>query len=264
MLKGDKAYPNFEDPPVVEVVFGVQFHDIASLLAPHFGLFWETIRAEYPKIEEKPPLAPRIEAPDGGEVELTAEFVDTPPLPRIWFISSDDSYIIQLQRDRFHHNWRAGRQGFKYPRFEVLHPAFLEQFARFNAFLDKEKLGKPKLRQLELTYVNHVQFDYLESCLSTVLPDLAWQAKEKRFLSRPTTLSWRASFELPRSMGRLHVTVSTAKTMPSREPILALELTARGINDDWQDWFKVAREYIVCGFEDLTSEEARKERWKQL
>lgn len=33
--------PDFENPPVVEVVCGIQFEYLSQLITPHFGLLWE-------------------------------------------------------------------------------------------------------------------------------------------------------------------------------------------------------------------------------
>ena len=54
----------------------------------------------------------------------------------------------------------------------------------------------------------------------------------------------------------------------SGQPIILLDLTVRGIGKDksiegmW-DWFDLAREWIVCGFADLTGERVQTEVWKR-
>lgn len=58
-------YPDFDAPPVIEVVCGIYFKSISNLLAPHFGLLWEKYRDEYPICQEVAPLAPAIERFDG-------------------------------------------------------------------------------------------------------------------------------------------------------------------------------------------------------
>ena len=248
----------------MEVVFGLQFEAMTSLLVPHFGLLWRAFRKEYPKIDEKPPLTSRFEhfGPRALEIEQTIELSDTPPLPRVWFISDDDSFIIQLQRDRFLHNWRRVGPGDEYPRFETLFPLFCQRYESFLQFLSAAGLEEPKLNQFELTYVNHIPFDYIANDVGEVFPDHVWRPKG-RFLSRPESFNWRSSFDLPDQQGRMHVVARTARSIPTGEPLLSVEITARGTSSQSDEWFRTAREYIVRGFEDLTSKMFRTESWKQ-
>ena len=39
-----KHFPDFDNPPVIEVVCGVRFKAINKLLAPHFGLLWKNLK----------------------------------------------------------------------------------------------------------------------------------------------------------------------------------------------------------------------------
>ena len=50
------SLPAFDRPPVTEVAIGVQFGTIQELRQPHFGLFWSRIRADYPQVQDQPPL----------------------------------------------------------------------------------------------------------------------------------------------------------------------------------------------------------------
>jgi len=69
-------------------------------------------------------------------------------------------------------------------------------------------------------------------------------------------------------MGRLHVTIQNGMVRDTRQPLLILNLTVRGIGNDksseamWP-WFDLAREWIVRGFGDLTGEEVQKRIWKK-
>ena len=40
--------PDFGNPPVTEVVLGVQFGTLDRLLAPHLGLVWTEFRDQFP------------------------------------------------------------------------------------------------------------------------------------------------------------------------------------------------------------------------
>ena len=103
-----KELPEFEKPPVIEVVCGVLFKPLESMLAPHLGVLWDRFKAQYRTCQEVAPLAPIVERFDESPgVELAIS--DKPPLPRIWFIHESETGIIQVQRDRFLHNWKKVR-----------------------------------------------------------------------------------------------------------------------------------------------------------
>lgn len=66
--------PDFNAPPVIEVVVGVQFPTIDELCTAHVGAFWQRMRAEYPGVQDMPPLPAVYESsgkgPEGLEVSL--------------------------------------------------------------------------------------------------------------------------------------------------------------------------------------------------
>ena len=66
----------------------------------------------------------------------------------------------------------------------------------------------------------------------------------------------------------MHVVIRNVKQRKTGQPIVLFELTVRGIGDDRSvdgmlDWFDLAREWIVCGFADMTSEKVQRELWKK-
>src|SRR6266404_4193986 len=112
------ALPSFTNPPVNEVICGVTFKPLPKLLAPHLGILWSKFRTEYPTCLEAEPLLPVVETFDGGEAgapDFSMQY-----LPRVWFVSRDQSAIIQVQRDRLLHNWRKMRSTDEYPRYTVV------------------------------------------------------------------------------------------------------------------------------------------------
>ena len=66
MKEGTQPFPDFEKPPVVEVVCGVLFKNIDKLLVPHFGQLWERFKPEYNDCQEVAPIAPVIEGNSPG------------------------------------------------------------------------------------------------------------------------------------------------------------------------------------------------------
>ena len=147
--------PAFEKPPVVEVICGILFHDIQGLLGAHLGDFWDKVRADYPSCKEVAPLAAVVER-FGERGAIKVEFTDVPPMPRTWFIHKDETGIIQVQRDRFLHNWKKVSEGDEYPRYETVISLFKDRLSVFESFLAEHSFGPISPMQYELTYVNHI------------------------------------------------------------------------------------------------------------
>lgn len=265
-----KSLPDYESPPVIEVVCGILFKSIDKLLAPYFGLLWEKYKPEYPICREVPPLTPVIERFDEPP-RVDLQLADVPPLPRIWFVHKNDNGIIQIQRDRFLHNWKKVRPEDEYPRYPQVIELFKDRLSQFESFLKENDLGIIEPTQYEMTYINHIpQGDGWTTLndIRDVLPDFAIRANEDRFLPEPEGINWRTSFVLPDGAGRLHVTIRHAKLRDSGLPVLSLDLTARGIGSEkspegMAGWFDLAREWIVRGFTDLTGEEVQRNIWKR-
>ncbi|MEW6185276.1 MAG: TIGR04255 family protein [Thermodesulfobacteriota bacterium] len=264
-------FPSYENPPVIEVVCGVLFKSIESLLAPHLGVIWEKYKSEYPNCQEVPPLTPVIERFE-GPVEAQFAFSDKPPLPRIWFIHSDGRGIIQIQRDRFLHNWKKVRPDDAYPRYHEVIAIFKDRLEHFQSFLKENDLGPIEPLQYEMTYVNHISQNELWTTLKEigkVFPDHIIGKGNSRFLPEPEGINWNTTFVLPNQSGRLHIKIRNGVSRDVNVPIIMMESTVRGIGKDksiermWS-WFDLAREWIVRGFADLTSEEIQKKIWRKL
>lgn len=264
--------PNYENPPVIEVVCGVLFQELASLSGAHLGLLWQRLQPEYDHVQEVPPLAPAIERSEGRQaVDLQVQLIDTPPLPRTWFLTKSEDALVQVQRDRFLHNWKRMAPGSAYPRYSRIIKVFQKRLSDFDKFLADYQLGEIRPLQYEMTYVNHIpQGDGWNSLsdMGNVFPDFSRRTNETRFLPDPDQLNWRTSFLLPRGEGRLHAVIRHVQRGSADRPIILLELTARGIADDptrdkmWK-WFDMAHEWIVFGFTDLTGKSLRNDIWRQ-
>jgi uncharacterized protein (TIGR04255 family) len=150
--------PDFANPPVIEVVFGIQFDELQEMKSPHYGFFWEKLgRTEYPECQQMPPLAP-IKETYGEAFELPESFLirNQPPLPRLFYLNSRKDRLIQLQENRLLQNWRKSEVSDKYPRFKELFPEFIKLWQLFLEFAKEQGFGNPKPNQYELTYINHI------------------------------------------------------------------------------------------------------------
>jgi len=253
-----RAPVKFTLPPVFEVACGVLFSSPQSLQTSHIGAFWETVRADFPRVEEAPPLPSVVEG-DGSNL-AAFEFLTMPPLRRTWMFSSDGRNLIQLQQDRFLFNWKRADDGDAYPSYEAVIEQFEQHLSGFMAFCRQLGVGEIDIRQFELIYVNHItNSNGLGNVgLNSLLVDHIRDRSDGRFLPEPEGFSWATTYLLPDSFGRLHVQAQTAVSMPARDKIVRLDLTARGLSPDTsamgrRQWFDVAHEWITQGFADITS-----------
>ncbi len=268
--KLSNSLPDYERPPVIEVVYGMQFSPLNELRTPLIGLFWQTIKTDYPKFKEMPVLAPVIERYDqeGKTEQPTLELLQEAPLPRMFFLDAHENWVMQLQNDRFLHNWKRVSDDDTYPRYDIVSDKFFQAWDRFCEFCRSEGISRPKLNQLELTYINHIPVGAQNTVgeeITKVFPDIIWR-KNHEFLPTPESLSWKTSFLLPSNQGRLHVSLRHATRIKDKTPTLLLELTARGIPltleaPQIRSWFSLSREWIVRGFSDLTNSEVQKATW---
>lgn len=274
MPKFPEPRPSFKNPPVIEVVLGVQFEPLQRLEIPHYGLFWSKIRDRFPNAETKSPLNAHVEsfgtvAKQEMSIQLLAEF----PSPRLWFSNEPGTELLQVQQDRFIFNWRQ-RNDSPYPRYERVRERFLELSQQFIEFLSSEGIGKIVPNQSEVTYVNHLlrgglfqERGILEQAFSL------WSGKTSDgFLPLPEDASFRTSYRLladdtGEPFGRLHATVEPRIRAADQERLVRLTLTARGLPrpadmNGVLDFFDLGREYVVRGFASLTTPEMHKE-WRR-
>jgi uncharacterized protein (TIGR04255 family) len=261
------SLPEYDAPPLDEVVCGILFKPIETLLVPYFGVFWERLKPEYPTCQEVAPLAPSVERLDDSprpDLQISV-------LPRIWFLHQSDTQVIQLQRDRFLYNWRKRQPSDEYPRYSRVIENFQNHLLNFQNFLNELNIGTITPLQYELTYVNLILqgsgWDDI-SDINKVFPDFAWRTNKQRFLSEPEGFSWQTSFRLQNRMGRLRVHIQKAQRRNDNHPLFRFELIARGMANDTSSearraWFDAAHESAVRGFADVTADELQKTLWRR-
>jgi uncharacterized protein (TIGR04255 family) len=264
--------PDYENPPVIEVVLSAQFSPLEGFQAPHLGLFWQRIRDQYPKAETAAPLAHVIE-----KSELTAlsetmqvDVLSMPPLPRVLFVDSSNNWLVQFQSDHLVQNWRRTSPEEPYPHFPALMERFSHAWKTLHEFCEAERIAPPHVNQLEVTYINHIPvaegWNHPKD-LGQVFVDFGWNA-HARFLPEPEAVAWKMAFVLPEKQGRLHISVRQAVRRDDNRPVLLCELTARGMPSDRTDdairtWLLLGREWIVRGFADVMSREIQEQLWKR-
>lgn len=262
--------PEYDNPPLTEVVFGVQFKELEELKTSHVFAFREKIdKAEYPEFEENIPLAHITE--NYGNLQAKSpgppfKMLNAPPLPRFFFISADERRLVQLQNDRFLQNWRKRGEDAEYPRYESLYPQFAESWELFRDFVGEQSLGELQPDQYELTYVNHIEQGDGWTNVQDIEEVFPWfKCKlENNLADALEQVAWRRIYKFPDNAGRLHASMQQAITKDKRTPVLVLNLTARGfVESGLKDWFDMAHEQIVRIFTDLTGPSIQKTIWKR-
>jgi uncharacterized protein (TIGR04255 family) len=263
-----RSLPDFENPPVSEVALSVQFEALEQLRTPQIGLLWTEFRQRFPKTEEHAPIDAVIERfgiPRTGLPEVRLEMLETPPVPRVWFLNEAGTEVIQVQQDRFIHNWRKVGEGDTYPRYEHVRDAFRSELEVFQTILAREQLGQIVPNQCEVTYVNHIvagngwerhgQLSRIVTVFQAAYSDdkLA-ELEDARFALRYVMT------EEGEPIGRLHILAQPVFRRSDNKPMIVLTLTARTRPagerlDDVTRRLDAGREAIVRGFASITTPE---------
>jgi len=251
---------DYTDPPVAEVALGVQFRPLYGLRAIDLADLRERWRAEYPLIQEQPYQAPVVEA--AGVAQTSVQFVLGPQTTwRLWFLSEDQSALVQLQHDRLGFNWRKPNVGDKaYPRYDYVRAGFERRWADMADFVAEHKLGPLEITQVEVNYVNAIDFGpdnlgELERLLRV------WRGTPQHHLGNPEQARLMMVFRVPgvgRDPVRMYVQADPAQ-LPDGTPGLFLTITVRGAAPDGSvqralDFMDRAHPHIVTSFDELTTD----------
>ncbi len=172
--------------------------------------------------------------------------------------------MIQVQADRFIHNWRKTESADEYPRYEHIRDTFSTHLNAFSAFTQREGLGELRPNQTEVTYVNLVRG---ASRLDQVV-GIAGASYAGAFL--PSAEDARAATRYViehkgSAVGRLLI---DARTLSGGEdPMIVINLTARGqplepTIGGVLAFMDLGRQWVVRGFADVTTPEMHRE-WER-
>ncbi len=138
-MSRNQGLPDFLKPPVVETVLGVEFAPLAGWDIRHFGLLWGLWQDEYPNFQVQPPLPPTEQPSPESEFArnvIVSILGIAGPSVRAWYIDASETQLLQIQEDRFIHNWRKVLGSEVYPHYdESIRPAFESQWMRFTEYL---------------------------------------------------------------------------------------------------------------------------------
>ena len=226
--------PASVEPPIVELVLGVQFSPLAGLASGHFGRFWGLLGDEWAEPGDAPPLEDQFELFDRPFLRRASGprlRLEPMRLPGRFLVSHRaNDRLIQVQSTRFHLNWRKRPGVPPYPRYHQLITEFENAFDRFRDFAGTAGLGAIVPNQWEITYVDAFpEGDLWRTAAdwSAFLPGLFGVIEAGEGL----TLEYRSAewvFEIPPQRGRLHVSAQPGRSTDDQRPSLLLQMTARG------------------------------------
>jgi len=264
-----RVLPDFERPPVIETVLGIQFQRLSQFCSVHLGAFWRSLGSDWTKVKDAAPLQPQLERFAESEVwgdvapqqlVLSGTFVQ-----RGQIRNDAEDRMIQVQPDRFHYNW-LGHGGGEYPRYARVRPEFDKALSTFEEFLGNEGIGSLAPTQWEVTYVNHLHKGDLwstpEDWRQMFRPLGCADSGSERVRLEAFGGEWH--YVIGEQQGRLHVKLQHGreKAGDARE-LMVLTLTARGPvasgngpGLEWGAGLDLGHEAIVEGFKNLTTEEA--------
>lgn len=249
------------------MAIAVQFEPIKGFRQAHLGLFWNQIRADYPVPHDQPRLDTPIEIPGEGFIgpSFQLELIDAPPVHRAWFVSADESLLVQVQDDRLIHNWR--HRGGEYPRFEPLLDRFWGHVDGYQAVVEEGGLSLTPIQQAEVTYINWIAVDSMEGFFR---PSTAGEVQLPNIGPRPDMQRWAARYpvlEHDRLVGRMVVETQPGQRLDQGKAAagfqLALTFRAPVAGDASRDrvseLLTLGRDAIVRTFTEVTTETMHEE-----
>ena len=262
--------PDFDDPPVDEVVIGIMFMPVGGTTTNHIAKYRESVKHELPGLQYQPRVPVQLESFTRDALGLASGLSPsvlsqlTQPAQRTWLVSANDERVVQIQDDLFLSNWR--HRSDPYPRFEPLMESFWSRFGLFRMQLQEDMIIPLQLQQLEVAYVNWVPLD-------TMKPSEWFGPAQRSHVDLPgDTLhpehqAWSGSFliadeDVP--VARLHMKQFEAMRTGPANPHLGsqFDLNFRApippgaTDDDINELAYRGREVIVRAFTSLTTTEA--------
>lgn len=253
--------PDFRNPPLNEVVLGVQFGSPQGYQQIYAGEVWNLFRTEFPKVEEQPPIAPAFETfglPTKGRQQIG--LITGASHDRFWFLRQDGDELIQFQQDRLLHNWRKVGEETEYPRFESMVTRFRDELGQLQDYMNKLSPQTLAINQCEISYINHISTDSKNLTASDWLRYVAFGENEPDDFSISFREVIRDTDGNP--FGRLICDASVG-LKADRQPVIVLTLTVRGTPkgpgiDSSIEFLAMGRDLIVCKFAELTTDDAHK------
>lgn len=260
----------FDAPPVAEVALSIQTSPVPRLQTADMSVFWDRfLRPDYPHTQDQPAAAPQIERFDDTAFMPSVMFGFGAPLGRQWYLSEDQTRLVQLQNDRLVLNWRRlGSEA--YPHYETLREDLKRIAQQWSEYLEREGFQPQQVVQAEVTYINQMPVDEpfkhlsdLGALLAVLRPE--WPPQ----MGRPELVQLEQRFVVDSPGGkfaRMYLAVAPAILQDGRSG-LTLNLVVRGAPavsslEGVLTWLDFAHNQIINSFADITTN-AMRQKWRQ-
>lgn len=245
----------YENPPINEIVCGIRFDSIKQLRSGHLGILWQKFRPDFPKIEDQNLVGP-----------VSTEDSEKVPLPRVWFIHKNENELIQVQYNRFLHNWRKRQSDDEYPGYKKVIENFEKYLFRFQEFLVEENLGDLAIKEYELSYVDLIPRGHgwkNFGDLGEVFPNLLSSTGHNLLTTSVKSINWQTILDLPNNQGQLRLALRSATRNSDNHRLLHIEFNAHGNRPDesMQTWFDISHNAITELFSNLVNDEIQETFW---
>lgn len=263
-MKRPQNLPDFGQPPLDEVVLGVQFSPIPGYSAIDARAIWDLYRTEFPGLEEQPMLPPVFETFGGAAPGFHFQFGPFSSQSRLWFVSTDGNHLLQFQPDRFLLNWRKNMGEGVYPRYERISAAFEEELTKLARHLLNEKDWALDINQVEISYINIIpvsEFSEVKNWISL------WNPPDFEIEGINMNFPEVVSDQNGQPIARLHHELISAVSRDGSGKVLKLSLTYRGKPEgqgvaEAMKFMAEGRTAIVERFATITTKEAHR-AWKR-
>jgi len=240
----------------VETVLGIQFDPIQNWSLLDFGLLWNELKDDYPMHETKPPVG----VPDAGEVIFQFNGDNQLPL-RLWLHHKDGKKLIQVQTDRFLHNWRKYVPDQPYPRYsDSIRPSFELEWKRFTNFLESRNMSVPNINSCEIAYVNRFEESKEWNSLDELprIVNLWAGTAHSSFLPTPSLAAFQTVYPLENIVGgSLSVTCQPVSEKDGKRSFhMVLQVSGQVKSSNLEDvlyFFDSGHKWIVETFDEITT-----------
>jgi uncharacterized protein (TIGR04255 family) len=259
--------PDYDNPPVVETVLGIQYEKLPNFKNAHLGMFWSSFNLQdWPRTVDVVATPPQIETyAEGTRWGKGFQFqIMDAPASRMQIKNANNDRMIQVQNNRLHFNW-LGKSGGDYPRYAAVRTGFDDVLQRFIRFVAENDLGEFRPNQWEVTYINHIP----QGTVWGTPADWGFFKPLGNVPSIPGIIDSESfqgewHFLIPERKGRLHIQWQHGTRLREDKPdYVQLTLTARGGIELAKDPLEavgrgldLGHDVIVRSFERLMSDDA--------
>lgn len=259
-MKQPDCLPDFTDPPLSEVVMGIQFAPVPDYISVYSMKVWELFKSEFPQVNEQPILDPQFEMFGGANIQAGPKIhVGGPPIgSRLWFLSNDESHLLQFQPDRFLTNWRKNPNSQPYPRFEGIAETFENNLNKLARHFESDFDYQIDINQAEIAYINIIPVDDFSEASNWFR---IWSSGHLDIDALNASFNEVIRDDTNMPFARLNHQIQSVFAADGKHKAFRLSLSYKGKPirndiDSAMQFFARGREAIVTRFEAITTKEA--------